>query len=119
MTGTLAGALEARHIAAYNGSLETEVEGDIEEGDNKVLLLTKVHIKYRMKIPRGHAHRRSVRWHCTMRGARYRNRSNGAFASTGAPRSLRCSLWTEPRHSSSMHTAHSSMCIPWPRPCRR
>jgi uncharacterized OsmC-like protein len=53
MTGTLAGALEARHIAAYNGSLETEVEGDIEEGDNKVLLLTKVHIKYRMKIPQG------------------------------------------------------------------
>jgi len=53
MTGTLAGALEARHIAAYNGSLETEVEGDIEEGDNKVLLLTKVRIKYKMKIPKG------------------------------------------------------------------
>lgn len=53
MTGTLAGALEARHIAAYNGSLETEVEGDIEEGDDKVLLLTKVHLKYKMKIPKG------------------------------------------------------------------
>jgi uncharacterized OsmC-like protein len=53
MTGTLAGALEARHIAAYDGSLETEVEGDIEEGDNKVLLLTKVHIKYKMKLPQG------------------------------------------------------------------
>jgi len=53
MTGTLAGALEARHIAAYDGSLETEVEGDIEEGDHKVLLLTKVHIKYTMKIPQG------------------------------------------------------------------
>jgi uncharacterized OsmC-like protein len=53
MTGTLAGALEARQIAAYGGSLETEVEGDIEEGENKVLLLTGVHIKYRMKIPRG------------------------------------------------------------------
>ena len=53
MTGTLAGALEARQIAAYGGSLETEVEGDIEEGENKVLLLTRVHIKYRMKIPRG------------------------------------------------------------------
>ena len=51
MTGTLAGALEARQIAAYGGSLESEVEGDIEEGDNKVLLLTKVHIKYRLKIP--------------------------------------------------------------------
>jgi hypothetical protein len=42
MTGTLAGALEARHIPAYNDSLEAEVEGDIEEGDDKVLLLTKV-----------------------------------------------------------------------------
>jgi uncharacterized OsmC-like protein len=53
MTGTLAGALEARQIAAYNGSLETEVEGDIEEGDNKVLLLTKVHINYKLNIPKG------------------------------------------------------------------
>jgi uncharacterized OsmC-like protein len=53
MTGTLAGALEARQIAAYNGSLETEVEGDIEEGDNKVLLLTKVHINYKLSIPKG------------------------------------------------------------------
>jgi uncharacterized OsmC-like protein len=53
MTGTLAGALEARQIAAYNGSLETEVEGDIEEGDTKVLLLTKVHLKYKLNIPKG------------------------------------------------------------------
>ena len=53
MTGTLAGALEARQIAAYGGSLETEVEGDIEEGENKVLLLTKVHIKYKLQIPTG------------------------------------------------------------------
>ena len=53
MTGTLAGALEARRIAAYGGSLETEVEGDIEEGDDKVLLLTKVHITYRLNIPKG------------------------------------------------------------------
>jgi uncharacterized OsmC-like protein len=53
MTGTLAGALEARQIAAYDGSLETEVDGDIEAGDNKVLLLTKVHITYKLKIPQG------------------------------------------------------------------
>src|SRR5262245_65531433 len=53
MTGTLAGALEARQIGAYDGSLESEVEGDIEAGENRVLLLTKVHIKYRMKIPKG------------------------------------------------------------------
>ena len=53
MTGTLAGALEARQIAAYGGSLETEVEGDIEAGEHRVLLLTQVHIKYCLKIPKG------------------------------------------------------------------
>jgi uncharacterized OsmC-like protein len=52
MTGTLAGALEARKIPAYGGTLETEVEGDIEE-ENKLLLLTKVHIKYKLSIPKG------------------------------------------------------------------
>jgi uncharacterized OsmC-like protein len=51
MTGTLAGALEARQIPAYGGSLETDVEGDIEEGD-KVLLLTRIRIRYRLKIPK-------------------------------------------------------------------
>jgi uncharacterized OsmC-like protein len=53
MTGTLAGALEARQIPAYDGLLATEIEGDIEQGDHNVLLLTKVHIKYRLKIPKG------------------------------------------------------------------
>jgi uncharacterized OsmC-like protein len=53
MTGTLAGALEARQIPAYNGTLETEVEGEIEEGENKVLLLTRVHVIYRLKVPAG------------------------------------------------------------------
>ena len=53
MTGTLAGALEARQIPAYDGTLETEVEGDIEEAEHKILLLTKVHIRYRLRVPRG------------------------------------------------------------------
>ena len=52
MTGTLAGALEARQIPVYGGALETDVEGDIEEGD-RVLLLTRIRIKYRLKIPKG------------------------------------------------------------------
>jgi uncharacterized OsmC-like protein len=52
MTGTLAGALEARQVPAYGGTLETEVEGDIEEVD-KVLLLTRIRLKYRLKIPKG------------------------------------------------------------------
>jgi organic hydroperoxide reductase OsmC/OhrA len=53
MTGTLAGALEARQIAAYGGTLETEVEGNVEEGENRVLLLTKVYVKYKLQIPKG------------------------------------------------------------------
>jgi uncharacterized OsmC-like protein len=53
MTGTLAGALEARQIPAYAGTLETAVEGDIEEGKDKVLLLTRVHLNYKMKVPKG------------------------------------------------------------------
>jgi uncharacterized OsmC-like protein len=52
MTGTLAGALEARQIPAYGGTLETEVEGDIEEGE-RVLLLTRIRIRYRIRIPKG------------------------------------------------------------------
>lgn len=52
MTGTLAGALEARQIPAYGGNLMTEVEGEIEEGD-RVLLLTKIRLKYALKIPKG------------------------------------------------------------------
>jgi len=52
MTGTLAGALEARQIAAYGGALETTVEGDIEEGD-RVLVLTRIRINYRLTIPKG------------------------------------------------------------------
>ena len=52
MTGTLAGALEARQIAAYGGTLETTVEGDIEEVD-RLLLLTRIRIKYRLTIPKG------------------------------------------------------------------
>lgn len=52
MTGTLAGALEARQIPAYGGTLETSVEGDIEEGD-RVLLLTRIRVRYTLKVPRG------------------------------------------------------------------
>jgi len=53
MTGTLAGALEARQIPAYGGTLETQAEGDIEEGEQKILLLTRVHLTYKLTIPKG------------------------------------------------------------------
>lgn len=52
MTGTLAGALEARQIPAFDGRLGTEVEGDIEEVD-RGLLITRVRIRYKLKVPRG------------------------------------------------------------------
>ncbi len=52
MTGTLAGALEARHIPAFGGRLETQVEGEIEEGE-KSLLITRIKIRYKIKIPKG------------------------------------------------------------------
>jgi uncharacterized OsmC-like protein len=51
MTGTVAGALEARGIAATPEKLEAEVEGRIEEVDGK-MLLTGVSIRYRLKIPK-------------------------------------------------------------------
>lgn len=52
MTGTLAGALEARQIPAFGGRLETEAEGDIEEED-RMLLLTRIRVQYRIAVPKG------------------------------------------------------------------
>ena len=69
--------------------------------------------------PRECGCRPSARWHCTMHAAQCRSRPSGAFASSGTPRSPRYRLWPEPRHSSSMPTARSSMCMPWSRPCRQ
>ena len=49
MTGTLAGALEARGILTKE-NLVTDVEGDIiKEGD--LLLIDSIRLKYRFKIP--------------------------------------------------------------------
>lgn len=50
MSGTLAGALEARHVPAFGGPLATTAEGDVEEVDGK-LLLTRVRLRYRLKVP--------------------------------------------------------------------
>jgi uncharacterized OsmC-like protein len=51
LTGTLAGALEARGIRADPEKLEAVAEGRIEEIDGK-LLLTHVTVKYRLKVPK-------------------------------------------------------------------
>ena len=52
MTGTVAGALEARGISAAPEKLQVEAEGKIEEVEGK-MILTQVSLRYRLKIPQG------------------------------------------------------------------
>jgi len=51
MTGTVAGALEARGISAAPDKLRVEAEGRIEEVDGK-MILTHVALRYRLKVPK-------------------------------------------------------------------
>ena len=51
MTGTVAGALEARGVSATADKLEVEAEGRIEDVDGK-MILTGIKLHYRMKIPK-------------------------------------------------------------------
>ena len=50
MTGTVAGALEARGITASPDKLRVTAEGRIEEIDGK-MLLTAISLRYRLKVP--------------------------------------------------------------------
>lgn len=52
LTGTLASALEARPIPIGPDDLSTEVTGYIEKVDGKPLI-TRVCVKYRLKVPKG------------------------------------------------------------------
>jgi uncharacterized OsmC-like protein len=52
LTGTLGSALEARPIPIGPNDLSAEVEGYIENIDNKPLI-TRVHVKYHLKVPKG------------------------------------------------------------------
>ncbi|MFQ5926846.1 MAG: OsmC family protein [Terriglobia bacterium] len=52
MTGTLAGALEARQIPSYPDKLVAEVEGSIEAVDGKPRI-TRIHVQYTVKVPKG------------------------------------------------------------------
>lgn len=54
MTGVLAGALEGRHIPSHPDKLTCEVQGIFENVDGKALL-TKIHLKYRLKVSKGKA----------------------------------------------------------------
>jgi uncharacterized OsmC-like protein len=51
MTGTVAGALEARGVNADPDKLQTEAEGRIEEVDGK-MILTGIKLRYRLKVPK-------------------------------------------------------------------
>ncbi len=51
MTGTVAGAMEARGISAAPENLKAEAEGVIEEIDGK-MLLTQIRVRYRLKVPK-------------------------------------------------------------------
>ncbi|MBI4454394.1 MAG: OsmC family protein [Acidobacteria bacterium] len=52
MTGTLAGALEARGIPSHPDKLMAQVEGTIENNEGRPLI-TNIRVKYSLKIPRG------------------------------------------------------------------
>ena len=51
MTGTVAGALEARGVNAAPDKLQVEAEGTIEDVDGK-MILTGIKLRYKMKIPK-------------------------------------------------------------------
>lgn len=51
MTGTVAGALEARGLSATPDKLTVTAEGRIEEVDGK-MILTQVSLHYRLKVPK-------------------------------------------------------------------
>jgi uncharacterized OsmC-like protein len=50
MTGTVAGALEARGVSAAPDKLQVEAEGTIEDVDGK-MILTGIKLRYKMKVP--------------------------------------------------------------------
>jgi uncharacterized OsmC-like protein len=51
MTGTVAGALEARGVSAAPDKLQVEAEGTIEDVDGK-MILTGIKLHYKMKVPK-------------------------------------------------------------------
>jgi len=50
MTGTFAGALEARHIPVGEGQLTSEVVGDIVAEQDNILVIRRIHLNYTLKI---------------------------------------------------------------------
>lgn len=52
MTGTLAGALEARKIPSHPNKLKSEAKGTIQAVDG-VMKITDIHIHFDLEIPAG------------------------------------------------------------------
>ena len=52
MTGTLAGALEARGIPSNPDRLVADVEGTIENFEGRPLI-TKIKVRYTLRVPKG------------------------------------------------------------------
>lgn len=52
MTGTLAGALEARQIPSHPDKLTADVEGFIEAADGEPRI-TRIKVHYTVKVPKG------------------------------------------------------------------
>jgi uncharacterized OsmC-like protein len=51
MTGTVAGALEARGVSATPDKLQVEAEGTIEDVEGK-MILTGIKLQYKMRVPK-------------------------------------------------------------------
>lgn len=49
MVGTFGGALEVRKISAQDGKLTAEVTGDVEKGDDGVLIIKRIHVRHTLK----------------------------------------------------------------------
>ncbi|MFP3939767.1 MAG: OsmC family protein [Thermoanaerobaculia bacterium] len=50
MTGTFAGALEARRVDAGGGKLRSQARGEIETEDG-VLVIKRIHVRYLLEAP--------------------------------------------------------------------
>src|ERR1700730_3434869 len=61
MTGTVAGALEARGVSANPDKLQVEAEGRIEDVDGK-MILTGIKLHYRLKVPKDKRATESLRF---------------------------------------------------------
>jgi uncharacterized OsmC-like protein len=47
--GTFGGALEVRKINAQDGKLTAEVSGEVEKGDDGVLVIKRIHVVHTLK----------------------------------------------------------------------